>query len=582
MDIFNFIKERISIVTVISEYVSLKKAGGYLKGQCPFHNERTGSFTISPHKEIFYCFGCHQGGDVISFIASIERLSPLEAARHIIDRYQIELPTELSSAQLKTSDSDQKRYELVCRAVATWCVEQLQNSTQAQEYLHQRGIRPQSIALFSLGYFPAGTAALKKLRNYLQQHNLLMEDLLNAHLVLQGKQDYYSPFEERIIFPIYDHLGRCRGFGGRVFKLHDTRPKYYNSHDHEFFEKGTILFGFDKAKKEIQQRGMAFLAEGYIDGIMMHQAGYHTTVATLGTACTLEHLSQLSRYAQQLYIIYDGDSAGKKAVERLAHLCWQVNIDLLIITLPDNDDPASFLSKHADIAPLVEKAEDIFMFLIKQRGVDFHSKGLADKLNAIKTLLSLIGGIPDQLKKNIVLQQAASTFDIPANVLKNELSKLELASNHESIPEQALPESPLEGKNISILEKKSFYAILNYRNMLQSEDEEFLISMLPSILANLAIKVRTLHIQNSYSFNRFFDELSAEEKLLVTALDLEVAEYSSPDDVSKIIAQLYKKKWKIMLHEAKDILRTTSVETKNSMFLAIQELKQKLLQRGLL
>lgn len=578
MDIFSFIKQHISIVSVVSEYVTLKKAGGYLKGQCPFHNERTGSFTLSPHKEIFYCFGCHQGGDVISFIAAIERLSPLEAAKHLSERYNLTLPAKLSNDSLH-HEASSKRYEQTCTIFAQWCSQQLDTSNEAQQYLTQRGITKHSIHLFNLGYFPAG--AIRTLLNYAQHHGTLKEDLISAHILMEGKHEVYSPFEDRIMFPIYDHLGRCRGFGGRIFKTQDTRAKYYNSHDHAFFEKGTILFGLDKAKKRIQQESIAFLVEGYLDCIAMHQAGYSHTIATLGTACTPEHLTQLARYAQQLYLVYDGDPAGKKAVERLAHLCWQVNLELFVISLPAQDDPASFIVKGNSLKPLIDAAEDIFLFLIKHYGTDFHAKRLADKLGLVKELLSMLSTINNPLKQNMLLQKIAATFDIPLEALKEELRG---STSRKPDSEQSL-ETAIPLANISILEKKSFYAILNYRTILETEDEELLISMLPVPIADLAKKACAFN-RSTYTFAHFFETLNNEEKKLVSALDLEMGEQSISDDVPKLIAQWYKKKWKMMLNEAKERLNAShgaSISaTMQPLLIEMQELKQKLLQRGLL
>jgi DNA primase len=585
MDIFSFIKERISIVTVASEYVALKKAGNYLKGQCPLHNERTGSFTLSPAKEIFYCFGCHQGGDLITLVAALERLSPLEAAHHLIERYQLELPQALqsdaSTQPLHEQLTQQKNYELTGTVVTDWAKEQLNLSPDAQHYLTQRGITHQSKDFFNIGFFPAGMTGIKSLLKYAQKQGVLAEDLRDASLIVEGKQDFYSPFEERILFPIYDHLGRWRGFGGRIFKAHDTRPKYYNSHEHSFFEKGTLLFGLDKAKKAMQHTTV-FLVEGYLDCIAMHQAGYTNTVATLGTACTIEHLGQLARYTQNLSILYDGDAAGKKAVERLAHLCWQVNMELLVIQLPEEEDPASLLARGSSLQEFITAAEDIFIFLVRQQGADFHTKSLSDKLHTIKTLVSLIGGMKDKLKQTMLLKKIATTFTLPLEALHEEIIK---TSHTKHTSQEAAQDTPQSKINITILEKKSFYAILNHKSMLSLEDEELLISMLPSILKNLAEKAHHLSRQNIYSFNRFFEELDSEEKTLVTAIDIEMSDHNILSELSNLMAQLYKKKWKMMLNEAKELFSSSRSPTDSNyqlMLAAMQKFKAKLLQRGLL
>src|SRR5579872_72411 len=251
MNLFTYLKNQISILDVIQEYTALKKAGIYWKGHCPFHHEKTASFTVSPHKEIFYCFGCHVGGDVITFIAKVENCSPMEAAKHLIDRHSIEIPEALLNNASATQGNEKNRYGEICHQVAQWCNTKLRDSAIARDYLTQRGITPASITYFSLGYFPGGLAAIKEFVSHMRDHNVLAQELVETHILAQGKTVLYSPFEERIIFPIKDQLGRNCGFGGRVFKQIDERAKYYNSRENEFFSKGTLLFGLDLAKKSI-------------------------------------------------------------------------------------------------------------------------------------------------------------------------------------------------------------------------------------------------------------------------------------------------------------------------------------------
>ena len=168
---------------------------------------------------------------------------------------------------------------------------------------------------------------------------------MTAGILSESKNALYSPFEDRIMFPITDNLGRFCGFGGRTFMPQDERPKYYNSKENNFFTKGSLIFGLNVAKRDIQHKEIVFVVEGYMDCIAMAQHGYTNTVATLGTACTLEHLKQLSRYASYVYVLYDGDAAGQSAILRLTELCWNVNMDLKVIRLPRQEDPASFLAK---------------------------------------------------------------------------------------------------------------------------------------------------------------------------------------------------------------------------------------------
>jgi DNA primase len=422
MNIFTFIKSRISIVDVINEYATLRKAGGYWKARCPFHHEKTGSFTVSPHKEIFYCFGCHKSGDVISFIADVENCSQIEAAKYIAERYQIELPEDLQSSH---SQQEKNHYQDICTTVADWCHEHLKKSPSVLAYLNQRDITEQSIDYFKIGYFPSGLIAIKNLIHEMKNQNILVDDLIEAAIIAQGKTVLYSPFEERIIFPIADTMGNYCGFGGRIFKPNDQRPKYYNSHENDFFSKGSLLFGLDMAKKAIQETGHVFLVEGYTDCVAMAQHGYRNAVATLGTACTLQHLKLLARYANDVYVLYDGDAAGKQAILRLTQLCWQANTELKVIELPEGEDPASFLEKEGDLKALIAQAQDIFGFFIASMGTNFKTKSLNERVNLTRKLLETIASVDDALKADMLLQQAASTLGMPLATLTREMERIQ-------------------------------------------------------------------------------------------------------------------------------------------------------------
>ncbi len=389
MSLFNYIKANLSIVDVVSEYVHLKQAGGYWKGPCPFHAEKDASFTVSPDKQIFYCFGCQASGDVIAFIAKTENLSQIEAVHHIIDRYKVAVPNDLlqkvgaSSQSIKEKDA----FFNICTTIATWAHEQLLRNHHATSYLAQRGLTTEINTLFNVGYFPGGVNNLNAFLKSIAKEGILAKDLLEYGFLMEGRAQLYSSFEERIIFPIRDNLGRYCGFGGRIFKNGDERAKYYNSKESDGFIKGKILFGFDLAKKSMQEREFAFLVEGYLDCITMVQYGYTNTVATLGTACTHEHLKLLSRHIKTLYVLYDGDNAGQNAMLRLTELCWEVNLELKVIQLPPKEDPASFLVGNGDLTPYTLNAQDIFTFFVQALSTNFLQKTLSEKVTLAETSL---------------------------------------------------------------------------------------------------------------------------------------------------------------------------------------------------
>jgi DNA primase len=609
VNIFTFIKSRVSIVDVINEYATLRKAGGYWKARCPFHHEKTGSFTVSPHKEIFYCFGCHKSGDVISFIADVENCSQIEAAKYIAERYQIELPEDLQSSH---SQQDKNHYQDICTTVADWCHEQLKKSPSVLAYLNQRDITNESIDYFKIGYFPSGLLAIKNLIHEMKNQNILVDDLVEAAIIAQGKTVLYSPFEERIIFPIADTMGNYCGFGGRIFKPNDQRPKYYNSHENEFFSKGSLLFGLDMAKKAIQETGHVFLVEGYTDCVAMAQHGYRNAVATLGTACTLQHLKLLARYANDVYVLYDGDAAGKQAILRLTQLCWQANTELKVIELPEGEDPASFLEKGGDLNALIAQAQDIFGFFIASMGANFKTKSLNERVNLTRKLLETIASVDDALKADMLLQQAASTLGMPLATLIREMERIQnTAQRHPEEYNPSVRPEALRGKSYqnqdnskdnsdlspsrlrdersnephdskkqvgnssvrpeeleghleitensenpaSLLEKKIFCAIINNAQLLNSTNEKYLTSYMPQPLRDILQKLNEYKSNNqSIAFVSFFDTLSSTHKQYVSRLLVEFEQDMTSELFDTLLLALQKQQWKVITLTIKDQL----------------------------
>lgn len=552
MTIFTYIKDRVHILEVIGEYVTLKKAGLYFKGHCPFHHEKTASFTVSPHKDIFYCFGCHMGGDIISFISKVEQCTQFEAAKHLADRYNIDIPEQLLKSHGSHTESieEKNRYFELCKLVAMWCHEQLKKNPSVLKYVTDRSISSSSIDMFTIGYFPGGMRAINSLLAYVQRHNLLAQDLINAHIISQGKNVLYSPFEERIIFCIKDYLGRFCGFGGRRFKPHDERAKYYNSRENNHFNKGSLLFGLDQAKKEMSSSEEVFMVEGYTDCVAMVQHGYPNTVATLGTACTVNHLKILSRYAHRIYVVYDADNAGTEAVLRLTDLCWQVNMELFVITLPSGEDPASILIQDNNIDAYKSEAKDIFDYFIATVGADFSKKPLASKLKIAQRILALIEQVDDPIKQDILLQKAAQTLNIPFTSLKKGLEQfVDKNSDHK---EQAEPEAePINTSSSSgneplpKLEKSIFFAIMSNIQLLTQENEEYILTYLPEPLKSLVNKLNDMRNKEAnLTFNEYYATLTSDEQLFISKILLEGERETAQQDFNQLILQLQKKHWK--------------------------------------
>lgn len=582
MNIFEFIKTRVSIMDVITEYVSLKKAGLYWKGRCPFHHERTGSFTVSPHREIFYCFGCHKGGDVIAFIAEAEHCSALAAAQHLAEQFSIELPAAVNSPLPKSeaSGEDLRRHSQLCTRAALWMHQELLTYAHAKNYLDSRGINERSQSDFMLGYFPENR--LSALLDFMKKDGFLAQELIHAHILMEGKFGLYSPFAERIVFPIKDHLGRVVGFGGRVFKADDQRPKYYNSQDHVYFSKGHLLFGLDKAKKPIQEAQSLFLVEGYLDCIAMSQAGYKNTVATLGTACTLDHLKVISRYAQRLYIMYDGDAAGQAAMIKLTQISWSLNMELFVTQLPQTEDPASYLQKHGTLGTIIEHSVDIFHFFIGHLGMGYQNKPLQERLNLVSEFTSIIALLDDPLKQNLLLQKAAATFDIPFSILSQNTQ----SSKRVKSPAESSKSLPLDQPEPTQVELSIITALINSDSSISSDDQEILKKNCTPQICQIVEKLLLYNSEKGkFNFTSFMERLQPGEKESFAQLVL-LGEESQKIALADLLHTLWKKEWKIIASDVKMRLRRAEAAHDQNTITAITAefggLKKKMRDKGIL
>jgi len=576
MNIFSYIKTKIHILDIVSEYTKLKRAGSYWKGQCPFHSEKTASFTVSPDKGIFYCFGCHVSGDVITFIAKMEGYTPIEAVNHISTKYNIPLPEDIKKNS-KEDLQEKDNYFNLCKAVSQWLHEQLKKSPHVMQYMKSRGFTNQSIDLFNIGYFPAGFRSIKSLVSHASKHALLKDDLVEANILAEGKNGTYSPFEDRIIFPIKDMIGRFCGFGGRVFRPNDQRAKYYNSHENPYFNKGSLLFGFDIAKKSLKQKSDIFLVEGYTDCIAMSQHGFANTVATLGTSCSLDHLKTLSRYIETIYVLYDGDNAGQKAILRLTELCWQVDLEIKVLNLPKKDDPASFLENGGNIKNLIKKEKDIFVFFIDVIGKEFLSKPLSQKLKLAKTIINMVNNLQDPIKKDLLMQNASKSLGIPIESIKIDEKGSNGASPATLIRNNKSQESGLR------LEKKIFFAIINNMKLLNKENEEILVEYFPTPIKEIFTKLKTAkEKQKELDFITFFDTLEENERKYVSKVLLEFDGKIEQKTFDQLLLQFHQKNWKLIVQNIKTKLSQTKKEGNENevakILLRFSELKKKLLK----
>ena len=361
-DLREEIRDRIDLVELVAQYVPLERAGKNFKGLCPFHTERTPSFHVSPALNRFHCFGCGASGDAFAFLMRIEGLSFREAMRRLAEKAGIELRAE--SLPRETPDERERLRKLVY-AANFFYRQCLKRTPAAQQYLNQRGLTPETIEAFELGYAPDGWDYLLK---FLQRHNFDLQAAETAGL-LKAREDgdgYYDRFRNRITFPIHDASGRVVAFGART--MGNDEPKYLNSPETPLFEKRNTFYGWHKARGAILQQRAAIIVEGYLDLIMLHQYGFTHSVATLGTAFTEEHAARLKRLVERVYLMFDSDAAGVRAALKAGEVLLQAGIPVFTVSLPPGEDPDSLLrTQGADaLQRALNSATPIALFGIEQ------------------------------------------------------------------------------------------------------------------------------------------------------------------------------------------------------------------------
>lgn len=429
------IKNTVDIVDIVSETVLLKKTGRNFVGLCPFHSEKTPSFTVSPEKQIFYCFGCGTGGNAFSFLMKQEGLSFPEAARRLAKRYGIDIPTKTLTADQRKKISQKENLLHLNAQALNFFRRSLNDNVAGQRalsYLKQRGYSPETIDRFKLGYAPKGWDNLLK---YLSRKHISTNLAETAGLVIARKDrsGYYDRFRDRIIFPIFDVNMKVVGFGGRV--MDDTEPKYLNSPETPVYHKGRTLFGLNNARDKCRTENTVYIVEGYLDLLALHQSGIENSVATLGTALTAEHIRLLTRYTRRMVLVYDSDEAGIRSAQRCIDTFWKEHVDFRredvfreekadthILVLPDGEDPDSYILKYGPEAFVAAAAQapGIISFLIN-RAIDKHGLSTEGKIRIVSDLQATLAAINDSVARSLYIKQLSEQIDIEEAVVLDKI-----------------------------------------------------------------------------------------------------------------------------------------------------------------
>ncbi|MDQ6747888.1 MAG: DNA primase [Candidatus Dormibacteraeota bacterium] len=414
------IKDRLDVVDVIGGYVRLQRAGRDYKGLCPFHSEKSPSFTVSTEKQVWYCFGCNEGGDMLSFVQKAEAVEFPQALQMLAEKAGVELEEHRGGGGRQRSQ-ERNRAKEVNALAAQYFHHILLNhraGSRGLRYLEKRAVAAETIAAFQVGFAPAGSKSDNLLR-FLAKHKVSDDEAVKAGVALppRGAGGAIDRFRGRLMFPIRDEQGAVIGFGGR--SMDNTPPKYMNSPQTAIYDKGRVIYGLDAAKKKISAEGRALLVEGYFDVLMCHQFGHDHAIASSGTAVTADQLKAVRRFATELYLCLDTDEAGKNATQRVIADAARSGMRVMVVELPNAKDPGDFFLRSPDAWQMAEDAATA--------GWEWWLKGILERYKlsspdgrdtAARAVIPVLSRIPEEATLDIYCQYAAQSLRVdPARLL---------------------------------------------------------------------------------------------------------------------------------------------------------------------
>jgi len=406
------LRRQADIVRIVQDYVSLKKKGANWMACCPFHKEKTASFSVSPAKDIFYCFGCQKGGSVFNFVMEMERVTFPDAIKIVAEKTGVPLPKLVDDSRFESSKRESDQVIELNQWALQWWEDQLNSNfgKAAREYLKARAITEEAIKTFRLGFAPDSWEMLSA---HLLQKGATQEQLEKSGLVVKKDEGgSYDRFRGRLMFPVIDAQGRPIAFGGRTLEP-EGEPKYLNSPETSAYTKGRHLFGLNLTRDEIRRAGFAILVEGYLDLIVPYQFGVRNVVASLGTALTPEQVKLVARFARKVVVNYDGDRAGVQAAKRAIETILADDIEVKVLVLPDNADPDDFIRKYgvSEYQRRRGEAQPHIQFVIDQAVRDRNLHSPADKAAAIEETLPFVRAVRSRIQKR-------EYFDIAMDALR--------------------------------------------------------------------------------------------------------------------------------------------------------------------
>ena len=579
-EIIDDVRQSNDIVDVISQYVRLKRSGRNYFGLCPFHNEKSPSFSVSPEKQIFHCFGCGVGGNVFTFLTKIEGINFVEAVQLLAERANIQLPTLENNMDSAKEALKAKVYK-VNEFTANYYHENLYKpeSKIAQEYVKKRKLSNETLKSFQIGF----SGKFDELYRELKKQGFEDREILESGLVNKNERgQFFDQYRNRLMFPICDVRGRVIAFGGRV--LDDSKPKYINSPENVVYSKGRHLYGLNVAKKyDINKR--LLIVEGYMDVISLHQRDIHNVVASLGTALTQQQGYLLRNNTEQIILSYDSDEAGQTAKIRAMEILQNMGCDIRVLQMEGAKDPDEYVIKYgnARFQNLVDKAISVIEFKVKILRQSLNLESTNDKIKFLNEIAKLISKIDNSMEREVYIEKIAKEYDVSKEAIYAEVNKL---TYRESKDEKLLSKSkPVvrhiekkETDNVSEATKRRENTVLAIlllgdRNIYEIIKQNITIQDFKyEIDKKIAEKLYEEFENGNSNISSIIDNLSEEEQNHITMI---MAEDYGIDDVEKAIDDIIQSYEKDKLNERKiEILELLEENT-------IEENKKKELEKEL-
>ena len=588
-DIIEEIKSRCDIASIISSYINIKPSGTNYKGLCPFHGEKTPSFYINTSKQIYKCFGCGEGGDVINFVMRIENLDFMDAVKLLADRCGIEINTQVDESTKERIEKSKKFQDIHVEAARFYFSNLIKTKNPGYEYLRKRGLDDKIIKKFGLGY---SLDSWNSLMNYLISIGYKNEDLIECGLFgyKSETKKIYDKFRNRVMFPIFDYRGNVIGFGGRV--LDDSLPKYLNSPDTLIFNKRQNLYGLNFARKEIKDRSI-ILVEGYMDLISLYQYGIKNVVATLGTALTDGQGSLIKRYADTAIISYDSDEAGIKATLRAIEILNKLDINVKVLNLKECKDPDEFIRKYGvlEFEKEIKNSTHYIKYKIDNLKRNFNIQNDEERVKFTKESSKIIKEIKSPVEADYYIKYLSEESKISIESIKKEVYGKYYSANQNKNnkyiykKEEKIIEKPKAIEKGNLLVEENLIKIMldskKYREiiLLKINEEDFLEKDSKEIV-NWLIKNKDLDkitIDKIKSLNISEEYIKGLESISLDNLDLN--NIKNIDDIIKNIRKnSLNEKINILLKEQIDIEKNKDVKDTKEVDSKIMEIALKIVE----